>query len=372
MDAITFVNQLFTEAVANRASDIHVEPQRDGLYIRQRIDGYLVETNRLPLSAAQSIISRLKVMGQLDIGERRLPQDGSMSVKVAGKDHEIRLATMPVFYGEKVVLRILPSKLAASNLTELGMDKSEVARTVQLLQRTGLLVVTGPTGAGKTTTLYTLLSMLDHEKRNIMTLEDPIEIQFAGINQVQVHPKIGFTFAKGLRAMLRQDPDIIMIGEIRDRQTAEIAVEAALTGHLVLTSLHTIDGAGAITRLIDMGIPAYLVASALSGVIAQRLLRLTCKSCQGSGCDHCQATGYYDRTGIFEVLALDETTQSLVLQQPTVSVIRNHFREKGFVLLEEALQQKYVRGITTKDEIHRVAQEVTVHAEMERGTTSSV
>jgi type II secretory ATPase GspE/PulE/Tfp pilus assembly ATPase PilB-like protein len=372
VDVITFVDQLFLKAIANRASDIHVEPQRDGLYIRQRIDGYLVETDQLPLSAAQSIISRLKVMGQLDIGERRLPQDGAMAVHVDGQEYEVRMATMPVCYGEKIVLRILPCKLATSNLAELGMGKTEITRTIQLLRRTGLLIVTGPTGAGKTTTLYTLLSMLDHKKRNIMTLEDPIEIQFAGINQVQIHPKIGFSFAKGLRAMLRQDPDIIMIGEIRDRETAEIAIEAALTGHLVLTSLHTIDGAGAVTRLIDMDIPTYFIASALSGVIAQRLLRLVCNHCQGTGCSHCQVTGYYDRTGIFEVLAIDELTQSFLMQQPTVSMMRNHFRERGFVLLEEALQQKYLTKITTQAEIDRLAQEVTVRGALERGSTSSV
>lgn len=358
MDVISFVNNLFYEAVHNRASDIHIEPSCEHLIIRQRIDGYLIETNRIPVDDAKTIISRLKVMGQLDIGERRLPQDGAMTVQVEARTLEVRLATMPVLFGEKMVLRLLPGELAASNLTQLGMEAAKVGQVTKLLKRTGLIVVTGPTGAGKTTTLYTLLSLLDHRQRNIITLEDPIEIQLSGINQVQVHPKIGFSFAKGLRAILRQDPDILMIGEIRDQETAEIAIEAALTGHLVLTSLHTTDGSSVITRLIDMGIPAYLVASALSGVIAQRLIRLSCARCKGLGCNHCKLSGYYNRTGIFEVLYIDESTQSLIVQQPTIGQIRQHFQKKGVYLMEHSLRKKYEHGLTTEDELNRLAMEV--------------
>jgi type II secretory ATPase GspE/PulE/Tfp pilus assembly ATPase PilB-like protein len=297
-------------------------------------------------------------MGQLDIGERRLPQDGAMTVQVEAKTLEVRIATMPVLFGEKIVLRLLPGELAATNLIELGMEEEEIKQVKKLLKRTGLIVVTGPTGAGKTTTLYTLLRMLDHRQRNIITLEDPIEIQLTGINQVQVHPKIGFSFAKGLRAILRQDPDILMIGEIRDQETAEIATEAALTGHLVLTSLHTTDGSSVITRLIDMGIPAYLVASSLSGVIAQRLIRLSCNKCEGSGCSTCKSSGYYNRSGIFEVLYVDERTQSLIVQQPTIGQIRQHFQNRGVRLMKQALRRKYEHGLTTEDEWNRVALEV--------------
>jgi type II secretory ATPase GspE/PulE/Tfp pilus assembly ATPase PilB-like protein len=358
LDVISFVNNLLYEALHNRASDIHIEPNSEYLIIRQRIDGYLAETNCLPIQEAKAIVSRLKVMGQLDIGERRLPQDGAMTVQVGERMLEIRLATLPVLYGEKVVLRLLPGELAATNLEQLGMEVSEVTRVFNLLKRTGLIVVTGPTGAGKTTTLYTLLSLLDHRKRNIITLEDPIEIQLSGINQVQVHHKIGFSFAKGLRAILRQDPDVMMIGEIRDQETAEIAIEAALTGHLVLTSLQTADGSSVITRLIDMGIPAYLVASALSGVIAQRLIRLSCAKCKGSGCNHCNRTGYFDRSGIFEVLYLDESTQNLIIQQPTVGQIRQHFQMKGVHMMEQTLRNKYEHGLTTKEELNRMTLEV--------------
>ncbi|WP_051271042.1 GspE/PulE family protein [Shimazuella kribbensis] len=366
MDVIAFVNNLFNEAVANRASDIHVEPSMEDLIIRQRIDGYLVETCRLPLQEAKGILSRLKIMGQLDIGEKRLPQDGAMTIQVGEKFLEVRLATLPVLYGEKIVLRLLPSELAVRTLSELGMEIIEVDRVSKLLHRQGLVAITGPTGAGKTTTLYTLLTLLDHRRRNIITLEDPIEVQLAGINQVQVHHKIGFTFAKGLRAILRQDPDVIMIGEIRDQETAEIAIEAALTGHLVLTSLHTADGSSVISRLIDMGIPSYLVASALSGIVAQRLMRLTCGKCKGKGCLHCRSSGYFNRTGIFEVLSLDETTQHLIMNHPSVSQIRQHFQNKGFRMMEQSLLQKYEQGLTTIEELKRMESEMIKIAQLEK------
>jgi type II secretory ATPase GspE/PulE/Tfp pilus assembly ATPase PilB-like protein len=358
MDVIAFVNNLFNEAVMNRASDIHIEPNRETVIIRQRIDGYLVETCRLPVQEAKGILSRLKIMGQLDIGEKRLPQDGAMTIQVGKEMLEVRLATLPVLYGEKIVIRLLPSELTVRTLSELGMEEIEVDRLSKLLHRQGLVAITGPTGAGKTTTLYTLLTLLDHRHRNIITLEDPIEVQLAGINQVQVHPKIGLTFAKGLRSILRQDPDVIMIGEIRDQETAEIAIEAALTGHLVLTSLHTADGSSVITRLIDMGIPAYLVASALSGIVAQRLIRLVCNKCNGKGCLHCRSSGYYNRTGIFEVLSMDETAQHLIMEQPTIGQIRKYFQDKGFRMMEQSLRKKYEQGLTTREELKRMEGEV--------------
>jgi type II secretory ATPase GspE/PulE/Tfp pilus assembly ATPase PilB-like protein len=358
MDVIPYVNNLFFEALQNRASDIHLEPNRDYFVIRQRIDGFLMETARLPIHEAKGIISRLKIMGQLDIGERRLPQDGAMTVQVEDNMLEVRLATLPVLYGEKIVLRILPTSLSSHTLPQLGMDHQEAERVAELLHRPGLLAVTGPTGAGKTTTLYTLLSLLDHQQKNIITLEDPIELQLAGVNQVQVHPKIGFTFARGLRAILRQDPDIIMVGEIRDQETAEIAIEAALTGHLVLTSLHTADGASVITRLIDMGIPAYLVASALSGVIAQRLVRLACKSCAGSGCLQCRSSGYYKRSGIFEVLPICDDLQNEIMSHPTSAKLRKLFEDKGYGTMEQALKRKMELGLTTKEEFTRMTMEV--------------
>jgi type II secretory ATPase GspE/PulE/Tfp pilus assembly ATPase PilB-like protein len=359
VDVIGFVNNLFFEAVENRASDIHLEPCVENLIVRQRIDGYLTETARLPIQEAKAIISRMKVMGQLDIGERRLPQDGAMTVQIGENVLEVRLATLPVLYGEKMVLRLLPGVLSSTTLNQLGMEEVEAKRVRRLLQRTGLLAVTGPTGAGKTTTLYTLLSLLDHQQKNIITLEDPIELQLAGVNQVQVHHKIGFTFARGLRAILRQDPDIIMIGEIRDQETAEIAIEAALTGHLVLTSLHTTDGASVITRLIDMGIPAYLVASAVSGVIAQRLIRLSCDACSGLGCLKCRSSGYYERSGVFEVLPVDIELQSLITKNPTVGKLRHYFQTKGYQTMEQALKKKVELGLTTKEEWSKMATEVT-------------
>lgn len=360
-DAISFVNRLFCEAVANRASDIHLEPSAAQFTIRQRIDGFLIETACLPIQEASSIISRLKVMGQVDIGERRIPQDGAMTVQVGDRFLEVRLATLPVLYGEKLVLRLLPGELSAKELSQLGMEVEESKRVKQLLNRTGLVVVTGPTGAGKTTTLYTLLSILNHREKNIVTLENPIELQLTGINQVQVHHKIGFSFSKGLRAILRQDPDIIMIGEVRDQETAEIAVEAALTGHLVLTSLHTTDGASVITRLIDMGIPAYLVASALSGIIAQRLVRLRCVHCGGTGCHSCRESGYFSRSGVFEVIAMDEQVQTMVMNQPTVSQLRHYFQTIGIRTMADALNRKCELGLTTSEELHRLVSEVTIN-----------
>lgn len=313
------------------------------------------------MQMASAIASRLKVMAQVDIGERRIPQDGAMTVQVAERILEIRLATLPLLYGEKICLRLLPGELAASDLIQLGMEQDEANKVKDLIKKTGLLVVTGPTGAGKTTTLYTLLHLLDHRKRNIVTLEDPIELQMFGVNQVQIHPRIGFTFASGLRAILRQDPDVIMIGEIRDRETAEIAVEAALTGHLVLTSLHTTDGASVITRLIDMGIPAYLVASALCGVIAQRLLRLRCVSCQGTGCATCRKSGYFERSGIFEVLSIDEQLQDLIIKHVTVGQLRQYFQEKGVRTMAETVIKKQEQGQTTSEEVSRLLAEVTAN-----------
>jgi len=338
-----------------RASDIHFEPQANGLRVRQRIDGFLVETDRVALSDASAILSRLKIMGDLDIGEKRVPQDGTLSFERLEGSYDIRISTIPTIYGEKIVLRLNKSKSVISSLDELGMTSAQLNRAKRLLkQASGLVIVTGPTGCGKTTTLYAMLKALNQVERNIITLEDPVELQIEGLNQVQIHPKAGLTFARGLRAALRQDPDIIMIGEIRDRETADIAIGAALTGHLVLTTLHTADGASVVTRLLDMKIEPYRVAAALTGVIAQRLLRLLCKHCHGQRCDHCGNIGYFGRTGAFEVITVDDGFRQLIVDQASLDQLRNYLRNQGIPTLKAAIKQKVDEGLTTVDEYLRV------------------
>lgn len=319
------------------------------------MDGFLVEIGQVSLRDAAALISRLKIMGNLDIGEKRLPQDGSLSFTQLEGSYDIRISTMPVLYGEKVVLRLIKNRPEVTSLEHLGMSQEQIVQIKYLLTRaSGLVVVTGPTGSGKTTTLYTMLQYLNRPERNIITLEDPIELQIDGINQVQVHPKAGLTFAKGLRSTLRQDPDVIMIGEIRDQETANIAIGAALTGHLVLTTLHTSDAASVVTRLLDMQIEPYRVAASLAGMIAQRLVRLVCSNCHGQKCSTCRQTGYIGRTGIFEVVTVDESFERRIVEDHSLRSLRRYLRKQGIPSLREIVSKKVDEGFTTMEEFYRV------------------
>lgn len=355
MDVVAYIVQILNEAMKRRASDIHFEPHSKGLRIRQRVDGFLVETAQVELNDASAIISRLKIMGNLDIGEKRIPQDGTLTFTQLEGSYDVRISTIPTVHGEKVVLRLIKNRPEIHSLHDLGMSSTQLQQTERLLsQASGLVVVTGPTGSGKTTTLYAMLKLLNVVENNVITLEDPVELQIAGINQVQVHPKAGLTFAKGLRAALRQDPDIIMIGEIRDRETADIAIGAALTGHLVLTTLHTSDGASVVTRLLDMKIEGYRVAAALSGIIAQRLVRLICKQCKGNECQSCGNIGYVGRTGAFEVISVNETFKKLIVDNIPLHQLRKYLRNQGIPPLKDAIMRKVEEGLTTKNEYMRV------------------
>ncbi|MBA4493267.1 GspE/PulE family protein [Paenactinomyces guangxiensis] len=359
MDIVTYISNLFERATELRASDIHIEPQADGLRIRLRVDGFLVEIDRLPKQKIPAVISRLKVMSHLDIGEKRVPQDGAMAIASKEGKLDVRISTLPTLFGEKIVLRLLRNRPETASLDQLGMEREEIKRLQRLLAHaSGLLIVTGPTGAGKTTTLYAMLQYLNHKEANLVTLEDPVELQIPGINQVQIHPRAGLTFAQGLRAVLRQDPNVIMVGEIRDRETADIAIRAALTGHLVLTTLHTSDGASAVTRLLDMNIEPYRVAAALSGVVAQRLVRLVCNHCGGEGCAECQEMGYRGRTGAFEVIIMEEGVQQLVVNRSPLTELRQYFQSRGMSSLREAVMAKVKKGETTYQEYIRVAEDV--------------
>ncbi|WP_052807431.1 GspE/PulE family protein [Risungbinella massiliensis] len=354
MDVIAYVNQMIECAVRKEASDIHIEPIRDSVRIRHRIDGYLIEVDQLSRQEEPALLSRLKVMGNLDIGERRKPQDGAMSIEAHGQQLEIRFSTIPTLHGEKMVLRLLYQKEKYLGLSDLGMTEKQTKQMSRLMQQSGLIVVTGPTGSGKTTSLYALLHQLNTPDVNIVTLEDPIELQIPGVNQVQVGSKFGLSFAQGLRAILRQDPNIIMIGEIRDSETAENAIGAALTGHLVLTTLHTQDSASAITRLLDMGIAPYLVAAACKGVLTQRLVRTYCSYCQGSGCDSCHLTGYQGRIGVFEILEIEETIRQLILERASVDKVRSTYHQLGISTLVDRLFQLVDQKITSLEEVYRV------------------
>nr|WP_249669772.1 GspE/PulE family protein [Polycladospora coralii] len=367
-----FVNRLFQEAVRLRASDIHIEHQIKQLRIRMRIDGLLMETEDVKLELGAGIVSRLKVMSQLDIGEKRKPQDGAMTVRTGNHQLDIRISTLPTFHGEKVVLRILDRHATLFTFAELGFTTDQQSTIHRFMARkSGLLIVTGPTGSGKTSTLYSLLQTINHVEKNIVTLEDPIERQLDGINQVQIQLKGGFTFAEGLRAILRQDPDVMMVGEIRDLETATIAIRAALTGHLVLSTLHTVDGVSAIMRLLDIGIEPYRVAAALNGVIAQRLVRLKCEPCTGIGCPRCKLSGAYGRTGIFEVIsAEDETFQRMIIEKKARTEWRSYLEKRGLVSLKQALLVLYQKEKISKGELIQVMNDVDT-SEMEHGALRS-
>ena len=383
---IKFVNSILFRAVKEKASDIHIEPFEKEFVVRFRIDGVLYDIIRQPKRAHAAISSRVKVMGTLDIAEKRLPQDGRIKIKIAGKDVDIRLSTVPTNFGERLVMRILEQTGTVLQLEQLGFSEKS-AKTIEKLifKKYGIILVTGPTGSGKSTTLSACLVKLNSPTRNIMTVEDPIEYQIPGINQVQVNTKIDLTFARALRAFLRQNPDIIMVGEIRDKETAEIAINASLTGHLVLSTLHTNDSAGASTRLSDMGVEPFLVASSLLGVIAQRLMRKVCQKCkvphtpsafemqelgltslpQGSqifkagGCPSCAQSGYSGRTVIHELLIIDDNLRSLIVKNADGGTIKRAAVQAGMTTLREDGVAKVLQGLTTVDELMRATHSET-------------
>jgi len=355
---IRMLNALLTQAARDGASDIHIEPYERHSVVRFRVDGNLREVVQPNRALHAALISRLKIMAELDIAERRLPQDGRISLRIGTRAVDVRVSTIPSAHGERAVLRLLDKSEGKLSLESIGMRGVVLARLGHLLQQPhGIILVTGPTGSGKTTTLYAGLQRLDTRGRNIMTVEDPIEYELAGIGQTQVNPKIDLTFAKALRAILRQDPDIIMVGEIRDIETAQIAIQASLTGHLVLATLHTNDAASAVTRLTDMGIEPFLLSSSLLGVLAQRLVRKVCTACVGAGCDACAHTGYAGRTGVFELLETDDTLRALIHNRAAEADIRAAALAKGMVLMREDGERLVALGITTREELVRVTRD---------------
>lgn len=387
---IRLVNQLLFRAVKQGASDIHIEPFEKELVVRFRIDGVLYDIMHPPRKAQNSIFSRVKIMANLNIAEKRLPQDGRIRIKLAGKDIDIRVSTLPTSFGESVVMRLLDRSRVLMTLDTIGLEGSNLKVIRELIKKShGILLVTGPTGSGKTTTLYAGLTEINSSDVKIITVEDPVEYQLPGINQTQVNPKIDLTFATGLRAILRQDPDIVMIGEIRDRETAEIAVQASLTGHLVLSTLHTNDSTSSITRLIDMGVEPFLVASSLVGVVAQRLVRIVCTTCaepyepgdaeleqlgiarnqvQGRsiyravGCSRCLQTGYTGRTGVYEILLIDDEVREIITKSVDAVSLKRRAMEKGMYTLREAGIQLILQGKTTIDEVLSITQEDTLRS----------
>jgi len=382
---IRFVNSLLFRAVKERASDIHIECFEKEVISRFRKDGMLHQVTSVPKRLQSSIISRIKIMAELDIAEKRKPQDGRIRVKIAGRDVDVRISTVPTSHGESVVMRLLDRSTVLLELEELGLEGKKLDTINLLIHRPyGIILVTGPTGSGKTTTLYAALSRINSPDKKIITIEDPVEYQIQGINQIQVTPKVDLTFANGLRSILRQDPDVILVGEIRDKETAEIAIHASLTGHLVFSTLHTNDAASAITRLVDMGIEPFLVASSLVAVIAQRLVRFLCRGCReayeptdeelrsidlwrdripggrlyrAKGCEGCLHTGYSGRAGIFEVLLLDDDTRNLTLATSDSNTIKKKGVQKGMTTLKMDGANKILRGLTSIDEVLRVAEE---------------
>ena len=377
---IKLLNSLLFQAVKDRASDIHVEPYERVVEVRFRVDGILYPVISPPKVVQDALSSRVKILAGLDIAEKRLPQDGKIRLLVAGKDIDVRVSIIPTTYGERIVLRLLDRQGEIIALERIGLGVGQVREMHSLLSRnSGIILVTGPTGSGKTTTLYSALNSINSTKRNIITIEDPVEYQLKGIGQVHVNPKIGLTFAGGLRSILRQDPDIIMVGEIRDRETAEIAIQASLTGHLVLSTLHTNDTASAVARLVDMGIEPYLVATSLSAVLAQRLVRVLCGHCKAErtvtpeearmfktmpralwsapGCPKCFNTGYHGRTGIFEFLSIKPETRQLILKSQDADTIKKHSVARGLKTMLEDGVEKALSGVTSLEEVIRVAQD---------------
>ena len=379
---IRMVNAILTQAIQERASDIHIEPYEKNFVVRFRIDGILHKRLTPPKVAHAGVVSRIKIMANMNIAENRLPQDGRIKIKLSGKDIDIRVSTLPTRHGEKVVMRLLNKSDIEFNLYNLGIYEDILSQIKKVISQTnGIILVTGPTGSGKSTTLYSILKELNKESVNIMTAEDPIEYELEGVSQTQVHDKIGLTFANILRTMLRQDPDIIMVGEIRDQETARIAIQAALTGHLVLSTLHTNDAPSAVTRLVDMGIDPYLITSSVRAVIAQRLVRVICENCKesyipsihvledlkidptqfrnkrfyrGAGCEKCVQTGYKGRTGIYEFMLMTPAIQKGVLKGMDSESLKEIALNEGLITLFEYGKRKIVDGITTPEEVLRV------------------
>ena len=377
---IRLINALITEAIKENASDIHVEPFESRLSIRFRVDGVLREVLEPPRQIASLLVSRIKVMAQLDIAEKRLPQDGRISLKVANRPVDIRVSTLPSGHGERVVMRLLDKQAGRLDLKQLGMADSEEKRLASMVQKPyGIILVTGPTGSGKTTTLYALLSVLNDTKRNILTVEDPVEYDLDGIGQTPVNTKVDMTFAKGLRAILRQDPDVVMVGEIRDGETAQIAVQASLTGHLVLSTLHTNSAVGAITRLQDMGVEPFLLSSTLLGVVSQRLVRKLCPNCKtlshldieqiegiaispeadiyrANGCPECLQSGFRGRTGIYEIIEIDDTLSTMIHDGASQPKLEKYCRTRSRSLRDDGIRL-VLEGETTVDEVLRVTRD---------------
>jgi len=377
---IRLVNEVILEAARERASDIHLEPEEKNLPVRFRIDGVLREAKVLSKKLELAIVSRIKIMANLDIAERRIPQDGSFTVTVENRPIDLRVSTFPMAFGEKVVMRVLDRERFLMGLEQLGFLPQTLKIFNSLIENPhGIILVTGPTSSGKSTTLYAVLNTIKSVEKNIITIEDPIECTIPMVKQSQINPKAGLTFAKSLRSFLRQDPDIIMVGEIRDFETAEIAIRASLTGHLVFSTLHTNDAPGALTRLIDMGAAPYLVSSGIIGVLAQRLVRQICPQCKepytedretlvrlglstenelklyrGRGCDYCGGTGYYGRVGIFELLTMNNKIKELVMSQTPTNILKEAAREAGMKTLREDGLEKVLQGITTIAEVMRV------------------
>ena len=356
---VKFVNQMLAQAVKDNATDIHIEPYEDEIKIRYRVDGMLYD---VPISQdiayfKLAIVSRIKIMSNLDIAERRLPQDGRIKIKAGGQEMDLRVSILPTQFGESVDIRILSGPMFYS-LENLGLAPSDLAILEKLIKKPhGIIFVTGPTGSGKTTTLYACLSKINNKDRKIITIEDPIEYQIKGVTQIQVHPKIGLSFAAGLRSMLRHDPDIMMVGEVRDFETAEITIRIALTGHLVFSTLHTNDAAGGVTRLLDMGIEPYLAASSVECFIAQRLVRIICHDCSGKGCESCRFTGYKGRTAIYEFLVMDENIRDMVLNRASSDQIKKRALRSGMHTLRMDGLEKIKADLTTLDEVIRVTQQ---------------
>jgi general secretion pathway protein E len=355
---IRMLNALLTQAVREGASDIHVEPFESYSVVRYRIDGTLRDIVRPRRALHAALVSRIKIMANLDIAEKRLPQDGRIMLRLGGRPVDVRVSTLPTGHGERAVLRLLDKERGRLQPERLGMAATTLAALDRLVRQPhGIVLVTGPTGSGKTTTLYALLSRLDAATTNIMTVEDPIEYDLEGIGQTQVNARIDMSFARALRAILRQDPDVIMIGEIRDLETAQIAVQASLTGHLVLATLHTNDSVSAVTRLLDMGIEPFLLSSSMLGILAQRLVRKLCAACRGSGCPKCSDTGYLGRTGIYELLELDEPLRSAIHARDSEQRLRELARGRGFRTLFEDGQRWVETGETSSEELLRVTRE---------------
>lgn len=376
---VRFINSIMSQAIKRRASDIHIEPFEDILRVRFRIDGELQEVMSSPKSAHSAIVTRLKIMAEMDIAEKRIPQDGRVETVFLGREVDLRVSTLPTVFGEKVVIRILDRSHSVAQKEDLGLSEENLQLYDKLIKNPhGIIVITGPTGSGKSTTLYTMLSELNVPERNIITVEDPVEYRLEGVNQVQVNNKAGLTFASGLRSILRQDPDVIMIGEIRDSETAQIAVRAAITGHLVLSSMHTNDAASAISRLSDLGVEPYLISTALVGVISQRLVRRICPKCKinysttvedqevlgisnpieiykGTGCVHCHQSGYSGRIATHEILTVGKDVRQLIHQTVDMDSIRTVAGSTGMKFLMDNCKTLVLSGVTTIEEYMRIA-----------------